>query len=93
MHSHEWRHWPVRRRMLNGIEAMTDTGGELTVTSKTSEDGQLLIWVSDSGVGLPVGESERIFYAFVTTKPQGTGIGSLSVGRLSIRMAAVCGRA
>jgi signal transduction histidine kinase len=66
--------------MLNGIEAMEDTGGELTVASKRSEDGQILISVSDSGSGLPVSESERIFEAFFTTKPQGTGMG-LSISR------------
>jgi PAS domain S-box-containing protein len=66
--------------MLNGIEAMKDTGGQLTVTSKSTEDGQLLISVSDSGVGFPVEESERIFKAFFTTKPQGTGMG-LSISR------------
>lgn len=61
--------------MLNGIEAMKDTGGELAVTSKNTDDGQLLISVSDSGIGLPVEETERIFVAFFTTKPQGTGMG------------------
>ncbi len=66
--------------MLNGIEAMQDTGGELTVASKRSEDGQLLISVSDSGVGLSIDEAERIFDAFFTTKPQGTGMG-LSISR------------
>jgi signal transduction histidine kinase len=66
--------------MLNGIEAMKDTGGELTVTSKIAENGQLLVSVSDSGVGLPVEESDRIFKAFFTTKPQGTGMG-LSISR------------
>jgi PAS domain S-box-containing protein len=66
--------------LLNGIEAMKDMGGELTVTSKRTEDGQLLISVSDSGIGLPVEESERIFEAFFTTKPQGTGMG-LSISR------------
>jgi PAS domain S-box-containing protein len=66
--------------MLNGIEAMKDDGGELTVASERTEDGQLLISVSDSGIGLPVNESERIFQAFFTTKPQGTGMG-LSISR------------
>jgi signal transduction histidine kinase len=66
--------------LLNGIEAMKDMGGELTVTSKRTEDGQLLISVIDSGIGLPVEESERIFEAFFTTKPQGTGMG-LSISR------------
>jgi PAS domain S-box-containing protein len=61
--------------MLNGFEAMKDMGGELTVTSKRTEDGQSLISVSDSGVGLPAEEGERIFETFFTTKPQGTGMG------------------
>jgi PAS domain S-box-containing protein len=65
--------------MVNGIEAMGDAGGELTVTSKRSDDGQLLISVTDSGTGLP-DDSERIFEAFFTTKPQGTGMG-LSISR------------
>jgi signal transduction histidine kinase/FixJ family two-component response regulator len=66
--------------MLNGIEAMRETGGELTIASKTTTDGQLLISVSDSGVGLRVDQAERIFDAFFTTKPQGTGMG-LSISR------------
>jgi PAS domain S-box-containing protein len=70
----------VMNLMLNGIEAMEDRGGELTVTSQTTEDCQLLISVSDSGIGLPVEESDRIFQAFFTTKPEGTGMG-LSISR------------
>jgi signal transduction histidine kinase/CheY-like chemotaxis protein len=66
--------------MLNGIEAMRQTGGELAIASKTTEHGELLISVSDSGIGLPVNEAERIFDAFFTTKPQGTGVG-LSISR------------
>jgi signal transduction histidine kinase len=66
--------------MLNGVEAMQDTGGELTVASKRTEDGQLLISVSDTGIGLSIDEAERIFEAFFTTKPRGTGMG-LSISR------------
>jgi signal transduction histidine kinase/CheY-like chemotaxis protein len=66
--------------MLNGIEAMRETGRELTIASKRIEHGQLLISVSDMGSGLPVDKAERIFDAFVTTKPQGTGMG-LSISR------------
>src|SRR5215472_6887992 len=66
--------------MLNGIEAMKDTSGHLTVMSKRTEDSELLVSVSDSGIGLPVEDSERIFDAFFTTKPQGTGMG-LSISR------------
>jgi PAS domain S-box-containing protein len=66
--------------MLNGIEAMRDESGELRVTSQRTEDGQLLISVIDLGIGLPGEEAERIFEAFFTTKPQGTGMG-LSISR------------
>lgn len=65
----------VMNLMLNGIEAMQDTGGELTIASKRTEDGQLLISISDSGVGFSKDEAERVFDAFFTTKPQGTGMG------------------
>jgi signal transduction histidine kinase len=61
--------------MINGIEAMKDTGGELTVTSKSTEDSHVLITVSDLGVGLPAIGAEHIFEAFFTTKPEGTGLG------------------
>jgi signal transduction histidine kinase len=66
--------------MLNGVEAMQDLGGELTVASKRTENGQLLISVSDTGIGLSIDEAERIFEAFFTTKPRGTGMG-LSISR------------
>jgi two-component system, LuxR family, sensor kinase FixL len=68
--------------MLNGIEAMKDmnVGGELTIASRCEEKGQLLISVSDTGVGLPPKQVDRIFNAFFTTKPQGTGMG-LSISR------------
>jgi signal transduction histidine kinase/CheY-like chemotaxis protein len=66
--------------MLNGIEAMREAGGELTIASTRVEPDQLLIAVSDSGIGLPDDKAERIFDAFFTTKPQGTGMG-LSISR------------
>ena len=61
--------------MLNGIEAMKDTAGELTIKSEMGQNGQLLISVSDTGVGLPGEKADQIFNAFFTTKPQGSGMG------------------
>jgi signal transduction histidine kinase len=66
--------------MLNGIEAMRETGGELAIVSKKIENDQLAISVSDLGIGLPIDKAERIFDAFFTTKSQGTGMG-LSISR------------
>ena len=61
--------------MLNGIEAMGDTAGELSIKSQLGESNQALISVSDTGVGLPPGNADEIFNAFFTTKSQGTGLG------------------
>jgi signal transduction histidine kinase len=61
--------------MLNAIEAMKDTGGELTVKSRLNPEGWLLVSISDTGVGLPEGWTEEIFDLFHSTKPQGTGMG------------------
>jgi PAS domain S-box-containing protein len=63
--------------MLNGIEAMKDmgTGGELTIKSQQDDHPQLLISVSDTGLGLEPEQAEQIFNTFFTTKPQGTGMG------------------
>jgi PAS domain S-box-containing protein len=61
--------------MLNAIEAMESTGGALTIRVRPNADNQVVISVSDVGVGLPVEGLERIFDAFHTTKPQGTGMG------------------
>jgi signal transduction histidine kinase len=65
--------------MVNAIEAMKDSGGELTVKSHL-QGGQLQFSVSDTGVGLPEGNMEQIFSAFFTTKPQGSGMG-LAISR------------
>ena len=66
--------------MLNGIEAMKETGGVLTVKSELDHDGRVMISVSDTGVGLPTENADQIFDAFFTTKPQGSGMG-LAISR------------
>jgi PAS domain S-box-containing protein len=66
--------------LLNAIEAMKDSGGELTVKSQREQDGQLLFSISDTGAGLPAGNVDQIFSAFFTTKPQGSGMG-LAISR------------
>jgi PAS domain S-box-containing protein len=66
--------------MLNAIEAMKDTGGDLTIKTEPSQEGPLLISVSDTGVGLPAESTDEIFNAFFTTKPEGSGMG-LAISR------------
>jgi C4-dicarboxylate-specific signal transduction histidine kinase len=63
--------------MTNSIDAMKDVDGtrELTIKSRRDGNGQVLVSVSDTGVGLPPQQAEQIFDAFFTTKPHGTGMG------------------
>jgi PAS domain S-box-containing protein len=61
--------------MLNAIDAMKEIGGKLTIGSRLASDGQVMVSIGDTGVGLPAENTELIFDAFHTTKPQGTGMG------------------
>jgi signal transduction histidine kinase len=62
--------------IVNGIEAMKDVDGtrELAITSERADKQQLMVSVTDTGVGLPQGP-DKIFDAFFTTKLHGTGMG------------------
>jgi PAS domain S-box-containing protein len=68
--------------MINGIDAMKDVEGtrELSIKSQRAENGQVLVSVNDTGVGLPPQQPDQIFEAFFTTKPNGTGMG-LAISR------------
>ena len=68
--------------MLNGMEAMGERGGELTISTR-SEPGTVLVSVSDTGLGIAPGQLEKIFRAFYTTKAGGTGMG-LAISRAII---------
>ena len=63
--------------MINSIEAMKDVEGprELSIKSESAEGEQLMVSVSDTGVGLPPQQADQIFKAFFTTKHDGTGMG------------------
>jgi signal transduction histidine kinase len=68
--------------IVNSIDAMKDMDGarELAVKSQRADNEQVLVSVSDTGVGLPVEQTDQLFQAFFTTKIQGTGMG-LSISR------------
>jgi signal transduction histidine kinase len=68
--------------MTNSIDAMKDVNGprELAIKSQRAEHEQVMVSVSDTGVGLPPQQTDQIFHAFFTTKPHGTGMG-LSISR------------
>jgi C4-dicarboxylate-specific signal transduction histidine kinase len=72
--------------IVNGLEAIAkgkDGGRELMVTSNQDNEDNVTISVSDSGEGLDPANTERVFDAFFTTKPDGMGMG-LAISRTII---------
>jgi PAS domain S-box-containing protein len=67
----------IMNLIMNSIDAMNevDRTRELTIRSHLTEDSQLTISVSDTGVGLPSEQANQIFDAFFTTKSHGLGMG------------------
>jgi len=69
--------------VMNGIEAMqsvTDRPRELVFRSRQDETQQVLVSVTDCGVGISAENADRLFNAFFTTKSSGMGMG-LSICR------------
>src|SRR5256885_614737 len=63
--------------IVNSIDATKEVDGprELAIKSHRTEKEEVLVSVSDTGVGLPAQQADQIFNAFFTTKPHGTGMG------------------
>jgi PAS domain S-box-containing protein len=69
--------------VMNGLEAMqsiTDRPRELVIRSGQDETQQVLVSVTDCGVGISAEHADRLFNAFFTTKADGMGMG-LSICR------------
>jgi PAS domain S-box-containing protein len=69
--------------VMNGIEAMqsvTDRPRELIIRSGQDAPQQVLVSVTDCGVGVSAENADRLFNAFFTTKASGMGMG-LSICR------------
>lgn len=60
--------------IINGVEAMPN-GGTLKVSTVYPNNEHVEICVSDSGVGIPEEQLQRIFEPFYSTKADGTGLG------------------
>ena len=59
--------------IYNAVEAMPG-GGQITIHAER-RDGQVVITVRDTGVGMDPATQERAFEPFFTTKMAGTGLG------------------
>jgi PAS domain S-box-containing protein len=71
----------------NARDAMPGGGWIKISTARSSENGQVILRLSDSGIGIPAGSQSRIFDPFFTTKEigEGTGLG-LSIVHGIIKM-------
>jgi PAS domain S-box-containing protein len=68
----------------NAIEAMQETERrELTISTTTVDEDTVEVQVTDTGPGVSEAVAAHLFQPFVTTKPQGMGVG-LSISRTII---------
>ena len=71
--------------ITNAAEAMKNMDGTKMIgVSSSMERNRIIVRVSDSGPGVPLKSSERIFDPFYTTKGESTGIG-LSIAHRIIK--------
>jgi len=75
--------------ILNGMQAMAlpncvgrPEGGQLAVKSEVASPGWVAVSFTDTGVGIPQANLERIFEPLFTTKPRGIGLGLAIVSAL-----------
>lgn len=76
----------VLNLIRNAVEAMVDSGlprRELEISTSLADDGLVQINVVDSGPGIDKEIAKQLFQPFVTSKPQGMGVG-LSISRTII---------
>jgi signal transduction histidine kinase len=73
----------VHNLARNAIEAMSESGGTLTISVERGSAGEVIVSVGDTGPGLPREVQERLFQSFVTSgKPTGTGLGLAIVKKI-----------
>jgi two-component system, LuxR family, sensor kinase FixL len=76
----------VLNLIMNGLEAIAKSREgerELVVSSDQDESHNLFVAVRDTGPGIDPANTERLFDAFFTTKPDGMGMG-LAISRTII---------
>ncbi len=74
--------WVLENLIKNGIDALVDGKGTITVKVEDHPTGGARILVSDTGRGLPPGVGNKIFEPGFTTKKRGWGMGLALVKRI-----------
>ncbi len=77
--------WVLENLIKNGIDALEDGKGTITITLEDTSDGGTRMLVADTGRGIPVGVGRRIFEPGFTTKQRGWGMGLALVKRIVVQ--------
>lgn len=64
--------------LVNASEAMP-TGGSITATSRFDGQSNVIVEICDNGLGVDPAVIDRVFDPFVSTKPDGVGLGLVNV--------------
>ena len=74
--------WVLENLIRNGIDALVDGKGTITVRVEDNPAGGLWVFVSDTGKGIPARVGNKIFEPGFTTKKRGWGMGLALVKRI-----------
>lgn len=74
--------WVLENLIKNGIDALEEGKGTITVGVADDPEGGALLLVTDTGRGVPSGVGRRIFEPGFTTKQRGWGMGLALVKRI-----------
>jgi signal transduction histidine kinase len=76
--------WVLENLIKNGIDALEDGKGTITVRVEDRRGEGVSLHVSDTGRGIPSGVGNRIFEPGFTTKQRGWGMGLALVRRIVV---------
>ena len=74
--------WVLENLLKNGIDALVDGKGTITVRLEDDTEGGILMYVADTGKGIPARDTAKIFEPGYTTKKRGWGMGLALVKRI-----------
>ncbi len=74
--------WVIENLIKNGIDALQDGKGTITITISDGPQGGACMMVSDTGRGIPARVGNKVFEPGFTTKKRGWGMGLALVKRI-----------
>lgn len=67
--------WVLENLIKNGLDALDDEGGAITISSGSQGESQIYIDVKDTGKGISAADRKNIFNPGFSTKKRGWGLG------------------